>query len=197
MSEDKVPYGDEAEKWEKDAQELRALMDSAGLTQIAAGKELDVAERTMRGYCSGREPVPRAILFAMRWLVEHKPNNERWLQVHWKKAGLTVSRHDKFRLVENGKELSIRVNGGEAIHGTLDELTERGIVSLHTSYSSDRFRLHGPEQADGDSIDVMWLVVPEGKPFSEYDYGSSDQAQVVALADERPRSQVWKVQRVR
>jgi hypothetical protein len=136
-----VPYGAESKRWEKAAQELRALMESAGLTQIAAAQELDLSERVMREYCSGRAPVPRAVLFAMRWIVDHVPNRERWIQVHWKKAGLSVSKGDKFKCADLGDRIAFYVNGVEEISGTLDELLARGLVTVHTSYSSDRFRL--------------------------------------------------------
>ncbi len=142
MSEERVPYGNEAQQWEKAAAELRGLMGQAGLTQVAAAHELDYSERAIRGFCSGREPVPRAVLYAMRYIVEHLPNRERWLQVHWKKAGITVTKGDQFSPpVDTGKELVFKVNGKEVIRGALEDLQRRGIVSIHTSYSSDRFRL--------------------------------------------------------
>lgn len=141
MSEDKVPYGAEARQWAKAAQELRALMASAGLSQIAAAEELDVSERVMREYCSGRVAVPRAVLYAMHWIVEHVPNRQRWIQVHWKKAGLTVSKDDKFQCKDLGDRIAFYVNGVEEISGALDELLARGLVTVHTSYSSDRFNL--------------------------------------------------------
>jgi hypothetical protein len=141
MSEDRMAVGADAKQWERDAQELRVLMESGGLTQVAAGKELDVSERAMRGYCSGREPVPIAVIYAMRWLVEHKPNKERYLQVHWKKLGMTVSRTDSFQLDLVGDMVQLRVNNRPVLNGPLVAQLQKGIMSLHSSYSSDRFRI--------------------------------------------------------
>lgn len=195
MSEDKVPYGAEARQWAKAAQELRALMDSAGLSQIAAAEELDVSERVMREYCSGRVAVPRAILFAMRWIVDHVPNRERWVQVHWKKAGLEFKKGDRFEQRQEGDRLLLFKNGIEEISGTLDELLARGLVSVHTSYSSDRFRLP-TFTPSGKSKAELWIPVPAGRPLSQGIFFSEDRKTAETRMDDEPM-ELWRAERVR
>lgn len=144
MSEEQTPYGGEVEQWERQAIELRALLDNGGYTQAAAAAELDCPERVMRELCSGRVFVPRYMLNAARWLVEHKPIQERWLQVHWKKLGMTVSRNDQFRMDFRGGNVRMLVNGRQAFLMSVEELLASGIASLHTSYSPDRFLIAMP-----------------------------------------------------
>jgi len=52
-----------------EADQVRELIERAGLSQRAAARELDINERTMRGYCAG-EKVPRVIMLALERLVE-------------------------------------------------------------------------------------------------------------------------------
>jgi hypothetical protein len=52
-----------------DANKVRALIDRAGLSQRAAARELDINERTMRGYCAG-DKVPRVVILALERLVD-------------------------------------------------------------------------------------------------------------------------------
>jgi hypothetical protein len=47
-----------------DAEKVRDLLAKAGLSQRAAAREVDVSDRVMRYYCSGEEPVPRAVMLA-------------------------------------------------------------------------------------------------------------------------------------
>ena len=49
--------------------ELRDLLARAGLSQRAAARELHIDERTMRRYCAGQLPVPRAIELALRFII--------------------------------------------------------------------------------------------------------------------------------
>jgi len=51
------------------ADEVRQLLDQAGLSQREAARALDVNERTMRYYCLGEWPVPKKIEYALRWLA--------------------------------------------------------------------------------------------------------------------------------
>lgn len=196
MSEDKAPYGAEAREWAKAAQELRALMESAGLSQIAAAEELDVSERVMREYCSGRVAVPRAVLYAMRWVVDHVPNRERWIQAHWKKAGLTVSKGDKFACKDLGDRIAFYVNGAEEISGTLDELLARGLVSVHTSYSSDRFRLP-TFTPSGKPKAELWIPVPAGQPLSDGLFFSEDRDTAETRVKEGVEMELWRAERVK
>lgn len=49
---------------------LRDLLDKAGLSQRAAARELQIAERTMRYYAAGEVEVPRAVMLALEKLTE-------------------------------------------------------------------------------------------------------------------------------
>lgn len=52
-----------------DAQRLRDLLARIGLSQRGAARELEVAERTMRYWCSGEQPVPRMAMLALEHLA--------------------------------------------------------------------------------------------------------------------------------
>jgi predicted DNA-binding protein (UPF0251 family) len=49
--------------------QLQRLLDSAGLSQRGAARELQVSERQMRRYVAGDAEVPRVIEYALRWLI--------------------------------------------------------------------------------------------------------------------------------
>lgn len=49
--------------------QLQKLLDSAGLSQRGAAKDLDISERQMRRYISGDAAVPKVIEYALRWLI--------------------------------------------------------------------------------------------------------------------------------
>lgn len=59
------------------ATELRALLESAGLSQRGAARLLDIDERTMRRYCSGDLPIPNVIVLALRQVIDQKHSPER------------------------------------------------------------------------------------------------------------------------
>ena len=52
-----------------DATKVRDLLAKIGLGQRGAARELDINERTMRGYCAG-EKVPRVVMLALERLVD-------------------------------------------------------------------------------------------------------------------------------
>jgi DNA-binding transcriptional regulator YiaG len=52
-----------------EADQVRALLTLAGLSQRAGARELEINERTMRAYCAG-DKVPRAIILALERLVD-------------------------------------------------------------------------------------------------------------------------------
>jgi DNA-binding XRE family transcriptional regulator len=54
-----------------DADKIRHLIEQCGLTQRAAARELEINERTMRGYCAG-DKVPRVVMLALERLVDSK-----------------------------------------------------------------------------------------------------------------------------
>jgi hypothetical protein len=51
--------------------QLQKLLDSAGLSQRGAAKELGISDRQMRRYVSGDAEVPKVVEYALRWLI-HK-----------------------------------------------------------------------------------------------------------------------------
>jgi hypothetical protein len=53
--------------------ELRALIARTGLSQRRAAEAIDVSERMMRYYASGQEKIPRAVLYALRYLAGVPP----------------------------------------------------------------------------------------------------------------------------
>ena len=50
--------------------QLQKLLDSAGLSQRGAARELQISERQMRRYVAGVAEVPRVIEYALRWLIQ-------------------------------------------------------------------------------------------------------------------------------
>jgi hypothetical protein len=58
------------------ATQVRELVDRLGLGQRGAARELEINERTMRGYCAG-DKVPRVIILALERLVDlqHRIND--------------------------------------------------------------------------------------------------------------------------
>lgn len=53
--------------------QLQKLLDSAGLSQRGAARELEINERTMRKYISGEAKViPKTVQYAVRWLIHIK-----------------------------------------------------------------------------------------------------------------------------
>ena len=48
-----------------DADRLRRLLTSAGLSQMAAARALGLAPTTIRRYVSGRLPVPQVVWLAL------------------------------------------------------------------------------------------------------------------------------------
>lgn len=51
------------------ALQLQRLLDRSGLSQRSAAKALEINERSMRRYCSGEQPVPKAIELALLYLA--------------------------------------------------------------------------------------------------------------------------------
>lgn len=49
--------------------QLQKLLDSAGLSQRGAAKEIGLGERQMRRYIAGDAEVPKYIEYALRWLI--------------------------------------------------------------------------------------------------------------------------------
>lgn len=49
--------------------QLQKLLDSAGLSQRGAAKEIGISERQMRRYIAGDAEVPKVVEYAIRWLI--------------------------------------------------------------------------------------------------------------------------------
>lgn len=52
-----------------DADRIRQMLTQLGLSQRGAARILEVSERTMRYYCSGKHKVPRYIMLAIGYLI--------------------------------------------------------------------------------------------------------------------------------
>ncbi len=55
-----------------DADYVRDLLERAKLSQRAAARLLGINERTMRYYCSGEQPVPYLVQYALEMLASVK-----------------------------------------------------------------------------------------------------------------------------
>ena len=60
-----------------DAGQLRTLLEQCELSQRGAAKALDINERTMRRYVSGKGSVPRAVELALLGMRKKDMTNER------------------------------------------------------------------------------------------------------------------------
>lgn len=49
--------------------QLQKLLDSAGLSQRGAAKEIEISERQMRRYIAGEADIPKIVEYALRWLI--------------------------------------------------------------------------------------------------------------------------------
>lgn len=49
--------------------QLRRLLETHGLPQTVAARELGIDPRTMRRYVLGELPVPRVVEYALQWLL--------------------------------------------------------------------------------------------------------------------------------
>jgi hypothetical protein len=56
--------------------QLQKLLDSAGLSQRGAAKDLKISERQMRRYIAGDAEVPKVIEYALRWLIHKRPTSD-------------------------------------------------------------------------------------------------------------------------
>ncbi len=49
--------------------QLQRLLDAAGLSQCVAARLIDISPRQMRRYIAGEASVPRAVEYALRWMI--------------------------------------------------------------------------------------------------------------------------------
>jgi hypothetical protein len=77
MSEDVKPYGAANRPEDPKPEELRALVEQTGMSLRKAAEELDISVRSIRYYASGEQPIPRVVIYALRYLVsqEHSRAN--------------------------------------------------------------------------------------------------------------------------
>lgn len=54
------------------SKQLQTLLDKVGLSQRAAAKALGINDRSMRRYCAGDAPIPKAIEIAITCLCSHQ-----------------------------------------------------------------------------------------------------------------------------
>jgi DNA-binding transcriptional regulator YiaG len=70
----------------RDSDRLRELIDSAGLSQRGAARELGVNKRTMRYWCSGDQIPPTMTLRGLDPLVRHRENLVLMIESNEKQA---------------------------------------------------------------------------------------------------------------
>ncbi|CAB4152943.1 hypothetical protein UFOVP605_32 [uncultured Caudovirales phage] len=51
------------------AQQVREMLETLGLSQRAGAAMLQVNERTMRGWCADKPPAPQTVIFALQYLI--------------------------------------------------------------------------------------------------------------------------------
>lgn len=51
------------------AEELQRLIDRNGLTQVGVAEALGMSDRQLRRYCSGENPIPTVVEYAVRWML--------------------------------------------------------------------------------------------------------------------------------
>lgn len=52
--------------------QLRKLLNSAGLSQSEAARQIDITDRNMRRYIAGDLPIPRTVEFALLYVIEKR-----------------------------------------------------------------------------------------------------------------------------
>jgi hypothetical protein len=50
--------------------QLRKMLEDAGLTQVQAARLIGLTDRSMRRYTGGEVAVPRAVEYALRYVIE-------------------------------------------------------------------------------------------------------------------------------
>jgi DNA-binding transcriptional regulator YiaG len=61
----------------KHADDFRALLERAKLSQMAAADALQVAPRTVRAWALGEREHPHSVTLALRWLAAHPQKDTR------------------------------------------------------------------------------------------------------------------------
>ena len=53
------------------ADDFRAALEALGFTQLAFARAIDVAERTVRRWATGDQPVPRSVVILLALMRRH------------------------------------------------------------------------------------------------------------------------------
>ena len=53
------------------------MLDRAGFTQSKAARLIGLTDRSMRRYLAGDLPIPLSVDYALRYVIEHKIDEER------------------------------------------------------------------------------------------------------------------------
>ena len=56
--------------------DLRRQITRKRLTQVKMARAIGIADRTMRAYCLGEDPIPVPVELAVRYVVEHMSDEE-------------------------------------------------------------------------------------------------------------------------
>lgn len=82
-------------KKQTDSDRLRAMLERSGLSQRGAARQLGMAERTMRYYVAGEQPVPRSVMLAIESLTGDPAHFQRMTAKIREQAGC---RCDEFEI---------------------------------------------------------------------------------------------------
>jgi hypothetical protein len=125
-----------------DKEYVLSLLQRARLSQRGAARILGINERTMRYYCSGEQPTPYLVQYALEVLARQSPSGQDAAAWHFTKdrplekrdAGQIVVAYDRHggllagELVADEFGVSIRSSSGIGTHQTLPDLVERYLL---------------------------------------------------------------------
>jgi hypothetical protein len=127
-------------KWHRDDKEyVLSLLQRAGLSQRGAARILGINERTMRYYCSGDQPTPYLVQYALEVLARQNTSGQDGEAWHFaqdrpldrRDTGQLIVAYDRHgallagELVADEFGVSIRSSTGVGAHQTPPELVER------------------------------------------------------------------------
>jgi hypothetical protein len=128
-------------KWHRPEKEyVLSLLQRSRLSQRGAARVLGINERTMRYYCSGEQPTPYLVQYALEVLArqgsQEPPPAQTWHDakdrpLEKRDAGQIVVGYDKHgtllagELVEDEFGVSIRSSSGVGAHMTPADVVER------------------------------------------------------------------------
>ena len=79
--------------------ELRRQIAHKGLSQVKMARAIGIADRTMRAYCLGEDPIPGPVELAVRYVVEHMSDEElaRRIDVPKPRGHMDDGRRSRYR----------------------------------------------------------------------------------------------------